>query len=158
TAEELLHRTFRLMSLNYLRLRLPVLFWLGQAAGFIEESFSTGRIPSETGPGIVQFLEHPLETLSDLYGPLWPIETEEQAKVLSDATLAPFGVLLGYWNRLIAKQLKKKKIKATLPLPRVLYGWEGSENGTVTPVGDQLAARTLAFTLNGLPDFGIASP
>jgi hypothetical protein len=158
TAEELLHRTFRLMSLNYLRVRFPILFWLGQAAGFIEESFSTDRIPDQAGKGILRFLESPRKTLKELYGPLWPIETEAQAKVLSDATLAPLGVVLGFWNNTLAKLLAMIKVNTRLPAPRVLYGWEGSKNGTLTPIGDQLAARTLAFTLNGLPNFSVGTP
>ena len=158
TAEELLHRTFRLMSLNYLRVRFPILFWLGQAAGFVEESFSTDRIPDAAGKGIVDFLEAPFATLEALYDPLWPIDTEAQAQVLSAATLAPLGVLFGYWNRTLAALLAKIKINAELPLPRVLYGWEGSADGTLTPVGDQLAARMLAFTLNGIPDFSVGTP
>src|SRR5215471_6552658 len=158
TAEELLPRTFRLMSLNYLRVRFPMLFWLGQAAGFVEESFSTDRIPDAAGKGIVDFLEAPFETLEELYDPLWPIDTEAQAQVLSAATLAPLGVLFGYWNRTLAALLAKIKINAELPLPRVLYGWEGSADGTLTPVGDQLAARMLAFTLNGIPDFSVGTP
>src|SRR5215207_5857767 len=165
TAEELAHRTFMLMSLHYLRVRFPILFWLGQASGFFEESFSIDRIPDRTGNGFVsvgerflEFFEDPKATLRDTFGDMWPIQTEAQAKVLSDATLAPLGVLIGFWNKTLAKLLEKKKIKAKLPVPRVLYGWEGSKNGTLTPIGDQLAARTLSFSLNGIPDFGVISP
>jgi hypothetical protein len=158
TAEELLHRLFRLMSLHYLRVRLPILFWLGQAFGFIEESFSTDRIPAPVGKGIVDFLGSPKATLRDLYGDVWPVETEDQARVLSDATLAPFAVLIGFWNKTLAKLLKKAKLNTALPVSRVLYGWEGSKNGTLTPIGDRLAARTLSFTLNGLPNFSHGTP
>src|SRR5262245_45324585 len=114
TAEELLHRLFRLMSLHYLRVRLPILFWLGQASGFIEESFSTDRIPDPVGKGILSFLGAPRQTLSELYGGVRPPETEDQAKVLSDATLAPFGVLIGFWNKTLAKLLAKIKVNSSL--------------------------------------------
>jgi hypothetical protein len=165
TVEELLHRTFRLMTLHYMRVRFPILYWIGQASGFVEESFSIDRIPENVGDGFVSvgerfldFLDEPKATLRDIFGDMWPIETEAQAKLLSDATLAPLGVTLGFWNQTLAKLLKKIKVRTALPTPRVLYGWEGSKNGTLTPIGDQLAARTLSFTLNGIPDFGVGSP
>src|SRR5215207_3675483 len=165
TVEELLHRTFRLMSLHYLRVRFPILFWLGQASGFVEESFSIDRIPDNVGDGFVSvgerfldFLDEPKATLREIFGDMWPIETEAQAKLLSDATLAPLGVTVGFWNKTLTKLLKKIKVRTSVPAPRVLYGWESSKNGSVTPIGDQLAARTLSFSLNGIPDFGVGSP
>ncbi|HET6315237.1 MAG TPA: DUF6603 domain-containing protein, partial [Chloroflexota bacterium] len=110
------------------------------------------------GERFLEFLEDPKATLRDIFGDMWPIETEEQARVLSHATLAPLGVTVGFWNQTLAKLLAKINLRTSLPAPRVLYGWESSKNGTSTPIGDQLANRTLSFTLNGIPDFDIGSP
>src|SRR5262249_13192885 len=138
TTEELLHRTFQLLSTNYLRARFPLVYWFGQLAGFVDESFSLDRIPNRKGWG--DYLKEPLHTLADVYRDAWPIDTEAQAKTLSDATLAPFGVLLGFWQQTLFKLLKKANLYVKLPVPQVLYGWEAGF-GSSTPVGDQLAAR-----------------
>ena len=107
-------------------------------------------MPDRVGKGFADYLKEPLHTLHGIYGDVWPLETEAQAQILSDATLAPLGVVIGFWNKTLAKLLMKAKLRVQLPVPRVLYGWESAEQGTLTPVGDQLAARTLSFTLNGL--------
>src|SRR3712207_4756313 len=88
TTDEVLHGLFRVLSLNYLRIRQPNLFWFGQAAGFIEESFGGGRIPGPVGRGIVDALRRNTAYWDELYGDVWPIQTEADAARFSAATLA----------------------------------------------------------------------
>ena len=149
TTGELLHQLFRLLSLNYLRIRVPVLFWLGQAGGFIEESFGSQRVPGPIGRGIVDVVLNPEDYLKRIYP--WPIQTEEDAATLSGATLAPLAVAIGFLTKYLYTQFEKLHVEQ--PGHRVLYGWE-SANPSLTPIGDALNARTLTFSLAGLKTLG----
>jgi hypothetical protein len=153
--EELYHRCVTLLSLNYFRGRFPLLFWVGQALGFISESLEIGRMPN--APGIGAYFKEPIHTLAEMYRDAWPIETEAQAKTLSDATLAPLGVLIGFWQKTFYKLLKKANLYVELPVSEVLYGWEASTQST-TPVGDRLGNRTLAFVLEAFPGISTSPP
>jgi len=150
TTDEVLHQLFRLLSLNYLRIRQPELFWLGQAAGFIEESFGSQRIPGPIGRGIVDAFLNTEKYLKLIYP--WPIQTEAEAVRLSGATLAPLAVAIGFLTKRLYKRFEKLHIEQ--PSHRVLYGWEPVKTGSPTPVGDALNGRTLTFTLAGLKTLG----
>jgi hypothetical protein len=153
--EELYHRFFRLLSLSYLRVRYPILFWIGQALGFLGESLDVDRMPNT--PGISAYLKEPVHTLAEVYRGAWPIETEAQAKTLSDATLAPLGVLIGFWQKTFYKLLRKAGLYVELPVPQILYGWEAGAQSP-TPVGDRIGGRTLSFVLEAFPSIGTSPP
>jgi hypothetical protein len=97
--DEMIHQWFRLMTVNYLRFRFPLVYWSGQLFGFIEQQFSTDVIPEPVGKAIIPFLKDPVKELKRLYttkngdGERF-LDTEEDARVLSHATFIP---LLTFW-------------------------------------------------------------
>jgi hypothetical protein len=163
-AEEAAHRLFRLLTINYVRHKVPIVFWLAQVFGFIEEAFSTELIPEAGLKGVVEvfkeigrFFEDPEAHFKRVYGPLWPIETEEQAKTLSAATLAPLGIALAFWEKTLAKLLGLVHLGFDLPARQALYGWE-SVDGSLTPVADRFASGMLSVSFPGVKKIGDPAP
>lgn len=154
--EEIVHRLLRVMSLSYFRLRLPVAFWLGQAFGFGVEAFSS-ELREPVGKGIVGFVSSPGEHFARIYGDNWAPESEEQARQLSHAILAPLAVALGFWEKTLYKLLELANLGVKLPPRKVLYGWDPAP-GSTTPVADRLDGRTLSFAFTGVKPIGPGTP
>lgn len=139
--EQFVHQYLRLMSINFIRQREPMLFWLGQLLGFIEDGFTTETIPKPIGEGIVAFFKDPFQELGDVYGSL---QTEEDARRISHGVFIPATFLLGHFTKL--------SNYARVPKPAALtYGWVPSDN-SATPQGDELLTRTLSFSFKGSSD------
>lgn len=139
--QQALHQYLRLLSMNFIRLRAPFLFWSGQLLGFIEQGFSTDTIPKPIGEAIVSFFKDPFAEIGHIYGSL---KTEEDAQRFSDGVFIPAGVLLGHFFR----------ITRHLPIgtpASISYGWIPSTDSG-TPNGDQLSARTFSFSFKGSTD------
>jgi hypothetical protein len=150
--EDAVHRIFQLLSLNYLRINFPLVFWFGQAAGFVDESFASQLLPAgakrEIAKQLVAAFSDPIDyfkqTYHELYGVNWPIETADQAAALSSATFAPLATLLAIFQKKIYEDLAKAHPDFTPPELRLLYGWE-PVIGAPTPTADAIAARALSF-------------
>jgi hypothetical protein len=124
----------RLLTTNYLRLRLPIVYWAAQPLALAGDALSIGAIPPEAGTGAISFFKDPIEHVKRLYPSL---DTEDQARRLSHAILAPLGIAF------VALQ---KKIAPHRDI-NLLYGWEPDVNST-TPVGDRISNRTLSFSFS----------
>src|SRR6185295_19142481 len=126
-------------------------YWFGSLFGFLQEEFTTEASP--VGHDIGSFLKSPVDHLKSVYGAALPLDTEAQAELLSEATLAPMAVMLGFWNKTIYRLLNKIHLGFQLPDAQVLYGWDPADNSP-TPVGDRLNHRALSFALNGQKALG----
>ncbi|MGZ8182573.1 MAG: DUF6603 domain-containing protein [Methylobacter sp.] len=133
--EEVTHRFYKLMALNFIRLRLPALYWVGQPLGFIEESISTLASGEAYPERIISLLSSP----KDYFGQLGSLGTEQEARVLSDAIFFPTTIALAFWEKTLGKL-----IPAEFPDRDVLYGWERSPD-SITQLADKVADRTLAL-------------
>ena len=137
-AEAVAEELFALLCLEYFRLRLPLVYFTGQAGGFVLDSIELGTIPKAaideveaTGRQFRQFIEDPIERLEALWHAVrdFPFPTEPDAKRAADVVLGAASLLpliLG--------------LKST----ESMYGWDREPDST-TPIGDRLAERTLAF-------------
>lgn len=140
------HQFLRLMSINFLRLRVPFLFWSGQLLGFIEQGFSTDTIPKPIGEAIVSFFKDPPAAIGQVYGSL---ETEEDAQRISHGIFIPAGVLLGFLYR------RTKYLPINKPAA-ISYGWVPSAD-SVTPNGDRLSERAFSFLIKGSTNLKVAA-
>jgi hypothetical protein len=137
-SEQVLHQYLRLMSINFIRLRAPFLFWSGQLLGFIEQGFSTDTIPKPIGEAIVSFFKDPPAAIGQVYGSL---ETEEDARRISHGIFIPAGVLLGFLYK------RTKYLPINKPAA-ISYGFIPSSD-SVTPNGDRLSERAFSFLIKG---------
>jgi hypothetical protein len=137
--DEVFDSLILLMSTNYLRLRLPAIYWWAQPFGLMADALAIGALPKKEtvevtkaiANGFVEFIKDPIEYTKKH----WPtLETEEDARVLSHAIFTPLSM---------AFVIFQKRIVGTRDVD-VLYGWE-PEPGSTTPTGDRLSNRTLSF-------------
>jgi hypothetical protein len=98
----------RLMSMNYIRLRAPLAYWLAQPLLLLDDTLSSGVLPSSvTGAGksvlhnIASFAEHPISYIGSLSWP--PLKTAADVKLLSDIVVPPVVAGLGI---LATKEIK----------------------------------------------------
>ena len=108
--KEAAHHLLNVLAFNYIRIRYPLVYWIGQPLGFIEESHK--------GIGLL---------LKNVFAPLFPgsfkfnLKTEDDAKTSSNLTFLPLGVLVSFGEKLpFVKRLIKKK---DMP-DQLLYGWD----------------------------------
>jgi hypothetical protein len=148
---ELTYQFYRVLTTNFMRTRMPLFYWFGSLFGFLQEEFTGEAQP--VGSSLGSFLQSPIDHLKTVYGDALPLETEAQAELLSEATLAPLAVALGFWNKTLYKLLNVVHLGFKLPEAQVLYGWEAPDNSP-TPVGDRLSHRALSFAFNGMQALG----
>ena len=146
--DEYSHRFFELMTLNYLRLHQPGLYWAGQPFGFIEEALTTHSTAKAYPERIVSFFKG----IGDHFEALgWKLETEEQARALSDLIFIPLSLglpRLSGWltGKYISKDLAREIVSD------ILYGWEIV--GDEPPLADQISDRALSFVVQNSPEPG----
>jgi hypothetical protein len=136
-SEAVADEVFALLTLNYFRLRYPVIYFSAEVAGFLLESFELERLPPTTpevlravGKRFLQFVSDPIDTsvrigtaARDL-----PFETEEDARLAADvlfsaASIVPPIMKWTWWQ--------------------TQHGWDAP--ASTTPIGDSLAERAFAF-------------
>lgn len=157
--EEFFSQYFRLLSLNYFRLRIPAFYWAGQLFGFVEQSFATRVIPQPVGKGLAALVQNFGPTLKSYYVRHDPdtdtdhfLDTEEDAARVSHATFIPLAVYLGFVHQHL-KFFNQDFVPA-----QILYGWQSPEN-SATPNADRLSRRTLSFLWRGVQDLsGLPDP
>lgn len=164
-AEEL----FALMSLDTVRLRWPVVFFVAQALSTAQEAFATQRVPVTAQDDLQAFLSglKKLFTPPSLFGKSigpsgW--ETPADTRRFGDAAfmlLAAFPVIFGPYrdvgNR---RRLTTESQGAFGPDDRgvfawlgeldLLYGWDRPEEiVSTTPIADEIAQSAIALRLGG---------
>ncbi len=127
TSEQVQENTYRLATIlgtDFFRLRAPFWYFLAQALR-----------------AVVDRPEHVQAALERL-------ESEVDADTLSDATLLPLALLFAYWEKVNPLLVKVVGSGYDLPKRQQLYGWDVDE-GTPTPIADQLSRRMLSFQIEG---------
>jgi hypothetical protein len=134
--EEYSHRAFQILALNYVRMHQPGLYWTAQPFGFIEESVTTHSTAKAYPERFVSFFKGIGDHFKELGVGL---ETEEQAKGLSDLVFLPLALLTAILQRY-------------LKISDFAYGWE--PDPTVPPaltdiVSDRIFSFLIPKELNG---------
>lgn len=133
--EELAHRAFQILALNYVRMHQPGLYWAAQPFGFIEESLTTHSTAKAYPERFVSFFQGIGSHFEKLGVGL---ETEEEVRGLSDLVFLPLAVL--------AAILEKKTKFGTFA-----YGWE-SEPGSESQLTEIVSDRIFSFVIRGSDD------
>lgn len=138
STEAVADEVFALLSLEYFRLRVPVVYFFAQAGALLLESIELGSIPraatdevEAVGRQFVKAVEHPVDRLKTLWHLFadFPFKTEAEAKRAADIL---FGIAA-----LVPPLIEGQTTD-------VMYGWDPDPAST-TPIGDALANRTLAL-------------
>lgn len=139
--EELTHRIFHVLALNYVRIHQPTLYWAMQPFGFIEESLTTHSTAKAYPERFVSFFSGIGDHLEGLGRDL---ETEEQAKAFSDLLFFPFSIVLAFFGRDIASAISEDFGQKNLI--ETIYGWEPAPS-TVPNDADRLSDQILSILI-----------
>ena len=129
---------FALLTLDYFRLRRPLVYYLAEAGAFLLDSSELERIPATVPQGIEsvgrhfgQFLKNPIDKVEAVGSAIknLPIETESDARRAADVIFTALALL--------------PAIAGTKWI-QTMYGWDPPPDST-TPRGDRLAERAFAF-------------
>jgi hypothetical protein len=138
TREAVADEVFALLSLEYFRLKVPAIYFIAEAGGFLLESIELGRIPKTAIDGVEstvrqfgQFLENPIDKVVALAKAVrdFPFETDADARRAADVVFTAIALLPLMFG-----------LKST----QSQYGWDAEPDSTA-PQGDSLAERALAF-------------
>jgi hypothetical protein len=158
--EAMLDSVFGLMTINYLRLRYPGFYWVGQILHVAEDALSTGVLPQEVTAGaaiaakaiwgnIVKFFSNPYDYFASLSWP--PLNSKDDALLQSHVIFPAAALGISRLTKWLAGKNVLSKRDVT-----VLYGWEPDPQST-TPLGDEISERTLAFSI-GSTKPGVTDP
>ncbi|MBK8816028.1 MAG: hypothetical protein IPN42_11275 [Methylococcaceae bacterium] len=121
--EEVTHRFFELISLNYLRINHPILYWLAQPLGLIEEKltvYGAGGTYPEKLTSLFKDIGHHFKSIGG------GLDTQEEADAWTDL-LIPIEAIFAFVT------------------DNVFYhGWDPELNSPM-PQLDQVASRTISF-------------
>ncbi|MFN0086631.1 MAG: DUF6603 domain-containing protein [Blastocatellia bacterium] len=130
--QQVISSLFSLVGTSFIRHRLPVLYEIARALGFLDETFGTHLAPAFRWEPIGKFLE-------DTFGYLHQrFETEDEVKthLASDLAFLPVGVAY-----LLPEILELTPRALDL---YALYGWE-RDPASVTPIADTVSNRALSL-------------
>jgi hypothetical protein len=128
--EEYSHRAFQILALNYVRMHQPGLYWAAQPFGFVEESVTTHSTAKAYPERFVSFFKG----IGDHFKQLGVgLETEEEARGLSDLVFLPLALLVAIFRRL-------HKIST------FNYGWE-PEPGAESVLSEVVSDRIFSFLI-----------
>jgi len=173
--EEVAHAVLGLLVTNYIRFRIPWLYWFAEPFLFFEGLATSDPTVKTNTISLVTNTVDFLKALKNvgafvldllLYAPsvafrkifdisknrtdyFPPLETEDDAKRLADFTFLPTAIGLA----ILEMKLLERQIISPSPFAKregviigdVIYGWEPSPTST-TPVADQIADRTLTLS------------
>jgi hypothetical protein len=134
-------RLLEVLSLNYMRLRWPAVYWWAQPFGFIQE-------PLAGYDGGKSQLRRIGSFFRDFRGYLGlnKIETEQQAKEFSDTFFIPLAVAVTFFLDSVRTLSESQSESGTIRriVTNTVYGWEASP-GSATPRADEVSNRALSF-------------
>ncbi|HKQ52941.1 MAG TPA: DUF6603 domain-containing protein, partial [Pyrinomonadaceae bacterium] len=139
-AREAAHHLVNLLLVNWLRLRLPKLYKLGQVLGFVEEISSTNFSEKVYFDRIPAFLTDPGGHLSDTFGSL---DTEQDAKSLSDHIFPLVATILAWQGRQEETHGKRQFLPDFFATKNIIYGWDRAP-GSTTEIADEISARAFS--------------
>ena len=140
-AREAAHHLVNLLLVNWLRLRLPRLYKLGQVLGFVEEISSTNLSEKIYFDRIPAFLTDPGDHLKSAFGSL---ETEQDAKELSDHIFPLVATFMAIQGRKKETHSKSQFLPDFFATKNIIYGWDPAP-GSPTQAADELSARTFSI-------------
>jgi hypothetical protein len=134
----LAHRLIDLLLVDYLRLHAPLVYWLAQPIGFLEEPIASGDLPKLAWNRIV--------TLRDWFPGIWVMDNEPQARSFSDRFFLPISAALVFLSFLSLNKSTKRQEDGDLSTISIepLYGWDRAP-GSSTPAADEISERTLSI-------------
>jgi hypothetical protein len=130
--DELVHRLLNMLAFNYVRERWPLLYFIGQPFGFVEETLTSGRLSPES---IANFFKARTDNWD------WLPDTEEEANDWSNAFFPPLiaAVAVIDHSYLQEKFPERFSLSAT-------YGWDTLiDPPSTTPAADRISERALSF-------------
>ena len=139
-AREAAHRLVNLLLVNYVRLRRPRLYKLGQLLGFVEEISSTNLSEKVYFDRIPALLKDTGGYIEDIVGPL---DTEQDAKEWSDRFFPLIAGFLGWQGREEETHGKKQFLPDFFATKNIIYGWDAAP-GSLTRSADELSGRTFS--------------
>jgi hypothetical protein len=171
--EAIVHGVLGLLITNWARFNLPFLYWYVEPVLFLEEIATSDPIVKGNSVAFAKGMEKVGSFTLDLLfrdssGAVkrayefiknidehFPLKTEADARRLSDYTLQPLAIALGY----LEHALIKKQIETPPPAARrdavaivdAIYGWDAAPVST-TPTADLIADRTLTFSVIGIKE------
>lgn len=143
-AREAAGRLLSLLTLSYARLRWPRLYKWGQLLSFIEEVSSTNLTEQVYFDRFPELLGTGCDYVKRYIGPL---ETEADAKILSDDWFVILAGLMGWQGNEEESHGGKQFLPDFFATKNIIYGWDAAPNSTA-PVADALAARTLSVSFH----------
>lgn len=138
-AREAAHHLVNLLLVNFIRLRVPVLYKIGQLLGFVEEISSTNLSEKVYFDRIPSLLEDTGGYLEEIAGPL---DTEQDAKKWSDRFFPLIAGILG-WQGHAEETPGKNFLPDFFATKNVIYGWDAAP-GSPTRAADEISARTFS--------------
>lgn len=145
--KELTFQLFSLLATDWMRLRIPTVYFLARLLAVFEEQFpkqfygtaeaAGGAVgsPLETASRIKFYVVDTLNNPGDYLKRAFPApETVADAETLAERTLLPLAALFAFFE--------------ALPNPEILYSWERTPAPT-TPLADALSRTMLSFSFKG---------
>lgn len=132
--EEITHRCFELMSLNYLRVNYPILYWVAQPFGIIEEKltvYGAGGTYPEKLTSLFKDIGNHFKSIGG------GLDTQEEADAWMDTLSFPTALSLIITRHYIDNDW----------IPNPYYGWDPEPNSP-TPQLDQVSSRTISFAFD----------
>ena len=141
---ELTHRVLDLLLIDYLRLHYPLVYWIAQPIGFLEEPISQLDPPKVVD--LPRLAWDRLVSIRDWFPQLWVLDNEVQARQFSDRFFLPLAsglVVLGFLSKSKSVDRQDDGDLSSIEI-EPHYGWDGAP-GSATPLADQISERTLSL-------------
>ena len=142
---DLVHRLLDLLLVDYLRLHYPLVYWLAQPIGFLEEPVTQVDLP--------KLVYSRLISIRNWFPGIWVLDNEVQARQFSDRFFLPIAstlVILGFLSKNKSVTRADDGDLSTVSV-EPLYGWERAP-GSNTPLADEISERTLSVRLSWLEE------
>ncbi|MFN0123865.1 MAG: DUF6603 domain-containing protein [Blastocatellia bacterium] len=140
-------RLLEILTIDYLRVNYPMVYWIAQPFAFIEEPL-TAQTGARVFPGrILKFLffDGPRRYFHDMG---FRLRDEADAKRWSDALFLPFVIAASYgpYVNFLGKTDERISDEGDIKSFEILanFGWDFAP-GSITPIADLVADRTLSM-------------
>ena len=133
--DEIAHRFFELIALNFLRNHCPALYWPARALGFIEETLSLHGSGKTYPERLSSFFRDVGGHFKQIGGGL---DNHAEAEAWTDTVLSLLAVALAF----------AKSDWLSAGVNHMFYGWDPTPNSP-TPLADKVSSRAVSFAYEG---------
>ena len=133
--DEIAHRFFELIALNFLRNHCPALYWPARALGFIEETLSLHGSGKTYPERLSSFFRDVGGHFTQIGGGL---DNHAEAEAWTDTLLSVLAVALAF----------AKSDWLSAGVNHMFYGWDPTPNSP-TPLADKVSSRAVSFAYEG---------